>query len=108
VTSSVSMIACGPLSRWPRASRSRCRALSGKKRSTSWRKPRPGTAIERGRPMPDFLPHTFDAVVCRQQVQELKSLLDSSADIGEAAFHEFFEPRLHLRALIGRLNPALA
>jgi hypothetical protein len=57
--------------------------------------------------VPDFQPHTFDQAVCRQQVQELKTLLDSSADIGEAAFHDFFESRTHLRALIGRWNPAL-
>jgi hypothetical protein len=51
--------------------------------------------------MPDFQPHTLDLAACRQQVQELKALLDSSADLGEAAFHDFFEPRAHLRALLG-------
>jgi Domain of unknown function (DUF4263) len=58
--------------------------------------------------MPDFRPHTFDLVACRQQVQELQALLDSSADLGEAVFHNFFEPRAHLRALIGLYNPSLA
>src|SRR4051794_25802084 len=57
--------------------------------------------------MPDFQPHTLDLTVCRQQVQELKALLDSSADLGEAVFHDFFEPRVHLRAMIGRWNSAL-
>jgi hypothetical protein len=57
--------------------------------------------------MPDFQPHTQDWVASRQQVQELQALLDSSADLGEAAFHAFFEPRPHLRALVGKYNPAL-
>jgi hypothetical protein len=51
--------------------------------------------------MPDFHPHIFDAASCRRQIQELKDLLASSADLGEADFHAFFEPRAHLRALIG-------
>jgi len=58
--------------------------------------------------MPDFQPHVFDEAACRQQVQELKALLDRSADLGEASFHDFFESRLHLRALIGRYNSILA
>jgi hypothetical protein len=58
--------------------------------------------------MPDFQPHTLDLAACRHQVQELKALLDSSADIGEAVFHDFFEPRTHLRALVGLYNPSLA
>jgi hypothetical protein len=57
--------------------------------------------------MPDFQPYTFDLALCRQQVQELKTLLDSSADLPEAAFHDFFEPRAHLRALLGPYNPSL-
>jgi hypothetical protein len=57
--------------------------------------------------MPDFQPHVFDRAACRHQVQELKALLDSSSDLGEAVFHDFFEPRLHLRALIGPYNSAL-
>src|ERR1700747_1252203 len=58
--------------------------------------------------MPDFQPHTFDPAAYRQQVQELKVLLDSSADLGEAVFHAFCEPRADLRALIGQYNPSLA
>jgi hypothetical protein len=42
--------------------------------------------------MPDFQPHLMDQFACRQQAQELKALLDSSADLGEAVFHDFFEP----------------
>ena len=38
---------------------------------------------------------------------ELQALLDSSADLGEAVFHAFFESRMHLRALIGPYNSAL-
>jgi hypothetical protein len=58
--------------------------------------------------MPDFHPHSFDRAHCRQEVLELKALLESSGDLGEAVFHDFFEPRLHLRALIGGYNSALA
>jgi len=58
--------------------------------------------------MPDFKPNVLDFPTCQQQVQELKAMLDGSADLGEAAFHAFFEPRLHLRALIGSYNPSLA
>lgn len=54
--------------------------------------------------MPDFQPHTFAPAICRQELRELQTLLDRSADLGEAAFHEFFEPRAHLRALVGRYN----
>ncbi|HYT93712.1 MAG TPA: Shedu immune nuclease family protein [Gemmataceae bacterium] len=57
--------------------------------------------------MPDFEAHVLDRSICRQQVQELKALLDGSADLGEAVFHDFFESRLHLRALIGRYNTSL-
>jgi hypothetical protein len=57
--------------------------------------------------MPDFQAHTLDVAACLQQPQELKALLDSSADLAEAAFHDFFEPRMHLRALVGLYNPAL-
>jgi len=58
--------------------------------------------------MPDFQPHVLDLVAGRQQAQELKALLDSSTDLGEAVFHDFFEPRTHLRALIGLYNTSLA
>jgi hypothetical protein len=58
--------------------------------------------------MPDFQPHTLDVATCREQVQELQALLGSSADLGESVFHNFFEPRSHLRALVGRYNPSLA
>jgi len=60
---------------------------------------------ERG--MPNFQPHTLDLATCRSEVQELKVLLDGSADIAEAVFHDFFEPRTHLRALVGRYIPWL-
>lgn len=58
--------------------------------------------------MPDFQPHTLDWSACRDQVRELKALLDGSTDIEEAAFHAFFQPRAHLRALIGSYNPSFA
>jgi hypothetical protein len=57
--------------------------------------------------MPDFEPHVLDRAVCRQQLEELQALLDGSGDLGEAAFHDFFEPRVQLRALIGHYNPDL-
>jgi hypothetical protein len=57
--------------------------------------------------MPDFQPFTFNLIQCQQQIQELKALLASSADLGEAVFHDFFESRLDLRALVGPYNPAL-
>jgi len=57
--------------------------------------------------MPDFQPFTFDLAVCRQEVQDLKALLDSSADLAETAFHDFFASRSHLRALVGPYNPSL-
>jgi hypothetical protein len=58
--------------------------------------------------MPDFEPHSLDLATSQQQVHELKALLDTSADLGEAVFHDFFEPRAHLRALIGLYNTSLA
>jgi hypothetical protein len=58
--------------------------------------------------MPDFQPYSLDLAACRVQVEELKALLDGSPDIGEAAFRAFFEPRSHLRALIGTYNPSFA
>lgn len=57
--------------------------------------------------MPDFQPYTFDRGLCHQQVQELKALLNGSADLSEAVFHDFFESRSHLRALVGPYNPSL-
>src|SRR5438876_7987889 len=57
--------------------------------------------------MPDFQPHALDLAAGKHEVQELKALLDSSADLAEAVFHDFFEPRSHLRALVGLYNPAL-
>src|SRR5947209_7689435 len=64
-------------------------------------------ALERGETMPDFRPYTFVLNGCRSEVEELKELLDSSSDLGEKALRKFFEPRLHLRALIGNYDPAL-
>jgi hypothetical protein len=57
--------------------------------------------------MPDFQPHVLDWASCRLQVQELKALLEGSADLPEAVFHDFFEPRADLRALVGLYNGAL-
>ncbi len=57
--------------------------------------------------MLDLKPHCHDWAICRTEVQELQALLDSSPDLGEAVFRNFFEPRLHLRALIGLYNSAL-
>jgi hypothetical protein len=58
--------------------------------------------------MPDFHHHTLDAAMCRQQLLELRELLDGSADIAEAVFHDFFESRRDLRALIGQYNHFVA
>jgi Domain of unknown function (DUF4263) len=63
--------------------------------------------IVKGVGMPDFQPHKVDPVVCRQQVQELQALLSSSPNLGETVFHDFFETRLQLRALVGLYNPVL-
>jgi hypothetical protein len=57
--------------------------------------------------MPDFQPHTLDRAACRVQVQELQALLEGSAELPEAVFHEFFEPRADLRALVGLANNSL-
>jgi hypothetical protein len=57
--------------------------------------------------MPDFEPHALDLTACRTQVQELRALL-ANPDLGEKAFRDFFEPRTHLRALVGLYNPNLA
>jgi hypothetical protein len=64
-------------------------------------------AIEHGGAMPDFQPHTLDRAAGRVQVQELKALLESSADLPETVFHAFFEPRADLRALVGLYSGAL-
>lgn len=57
--------------------------------------------------MPDFKPYTRDLGAARNEVEELRVLLDSSDDHGEAVFRAFFEPRLHLRALVGLYTPEL-
>ncbi len=57
--------------------------------------------------MPDFVTHDLDWAACREQVQQLKALLDSSADLGESAVRELLEPSSHLRALVGLYNPSL-
>ncbi len=57
--------------------------------------------------MPEFKSHALDLTICRTEVQELKALLDGSADLHEKVFHDFFEPRLHLRALVGHYNSSL-
>jgi hypothetical protein len=54
--------------------------------------------------MPDFEPHVFDPRACRDQLQELEDLLESSGDLTETALKKFFAPRAHLRALVGELN----
>src|SRR4051794_20483968 len=58
--------------------------------------------------MPDFEPHRLDLPACRAQVNELKDLLDSSADLDEKRLAHFFKPRTHLRALVGLYNESLA
>jgi hypothetical protein len=58
--------------------------------------------------MPIFEPHDLDWAICRDQVQQLKALLDSSPDLGEGSFRDLFQSSSHLRALIGRYNPSLA
>src|ERR1043165_9054105 len=56
--------------------------------------------------MPDFQPHTLDSVACQQQVQELKALLDSSADI-LLAIREQLRSELQRDQLVNRAEPAL-
>ncbi len=58
--------------------------------------------------MADFEPHPLDLAACRTQVNELKQLLDGSADISEGDFNTFFEPRKHLLALAGFYNHWMA
>jgi hypothetical protein len=58
--------------------------------------------------MPDFSPHAHDWLACREEVHELQSLLNNSATLGETELRKFFEPRLHLRALVGHYNDLLA
>jgi hypothetical protein len=58
--------------------------------------------------MPDFQPYVFDLAAYRQEVHELKQLLDSSADLGEKEILKFFKPRCHVRALIGHYNPSFS
>src|ERR1043166_3074039 len=58
--------------------------------------------------MPDFEPYVSDLAGGKQQVQELKDLLDSSTDLGEAAIRAFLKPRSHLRALIGSYNESFS
>lgn len=57
--------------------------------------------------MPDFQPFAIDLPTCRAELQELRTLLDGSADLTEAEFHDFFAPRANLRSLLGWDNPAL-
>jgi hypothetical protein len=57
--------------------------------------------------VPDFTPYSFDAAACRDQLKDLQALLEGSADIEESVFHDFFEHRTHLRALVGHYNPQL-
>jgi hypothetical protein len=54
--------------------------------------------------MPNFEPHDLNWAAARNQVQQLKALLDSSDDLGEAALRDLLEPRSHLRALVGHYN----
>jgi hypothetical protein len=58
--------------------------------------------------MPDFEAHVLDLVAGRTQVQELKDLLAANADLHEKHFRNFFQPRTHLRALVGLYNPNIA
>jgi hypothetical protein len=58
--------------------------------------------------MPDFVPHTMDALACRVELEELRALLQSSADLKEAVFRRFFAAHRHVSALIGLYNPVIA
>jgi Domain of unknown function (DUF4263) len=58
--------------------------------------------------MPEFKPHTLDLTKARAAVGELKGMLDGSGDIQEATFHDFFETRPDLQALVGLCNPSCA
>jgi hypothetical protein len=64
--------------------------------------------MENRKAMPDFEPYALDLAACKDQVEQLKTLLDGSADLGEATLRKLFKPRSHLRALIGQYNPLLA
>jgi hypothetical protein len=58
--------------------------------------------------MPDFQAYIPDLTACRHQLLEFEALLNSSTDIGEAVFREFFAARMDLWALIGFYNPNLS
>jgi hypothetical protein len=58
--------------------------------------------------MPGFQPHTLDLAACRVQIDDLKKLLDGSADISEGDFGAFFVDRKHLLALAGFYNHWMA
>lgn len=58
--------------------------------------------------MPDFQPYVPDWTAARQDVSDLKALLDSSADIDEKTFDTFFKSHAHVRALVGMTYSALA
>ena len=51
--------------------------------------------------MPEFVPHVIDPRAAHAEVAELRALLQTSADLKEAAFRDFFRSRPHATALIG-------
>src|SRR5262249_204193 len=57
--------------------------------------------------MPDFVPHAIDWTACQAELNQLKALLDSSSDLGEAALRDLLEPSLHLRAVVGLYNSSV-
>lgn len=58
--------------------------------------------------MPEFAPHALDTAAARAEVQDLKTLLDSPADLTERQIGRFLRSRRHLQALVGPLyNPSL-
>ncbi len=57
--------------------------------------------------MPDLAPHAFDPAAGRSQLQQLKALLDSSADLDEKVLRAVFASHADLRALAGVYNPSL-
>jgi hypothetical protein len=59
--------------------------------------------------MKDFQTHSFDLAACRQEVLELKLLLDGSANLQERKhIQPFFRARKHLSAWLGSRSPKIA
>jgi Domain of unknown function (DUF4263) len=55
--------------------------------------------------VPEFVPHVIDPRAAHAEVAELRTLLQTNADLKEAAFRDFFRSRPHASALIGPYTP---